>query len=368
LNDDSPLVPLLGTGAKYVSLNSIHTASSQASEYKDIVKVSSPGTSIAMKNCVILNGYNSFTISYPETSLSLKYCTIYGTGNNAVTLGENNNMQPLIKDCILSCVRYPIEDLSGITENQIDYNLYCSQNNNVTDGGHSPEAGVSPGFVDPANGDFNLKPESPGVLSGISLTDVPYDLTGRQRSNPSFLGAYENTALLVMPDTITIEAGSGSHTEFTVRSNTNWTINDFDNWINLSVTSGIGSGNVSVIATSSNVTDKARNTELVVSGHGTGFVTIHVVQLPDIATLSKDSEKIPVLIYPNPVSSFLKVELNDENFSIISILNLRGEILRKEHMTEKEQQFDFSEFPEGVYIIELKSSANKVKRFKVVKS
>jgi hypothetical protein len=368
LNDDSPLVHLQGTGAKYVSVNSIHTASSQTSEYKDIVKVSSAGTIIDMKNCVILNGFNSFTINYPETSLSLKYCTIYGTGNNGITLGENNNMQPLIKDCILSCIKYPIEDLSGISETQIDYNLYCSRNNNVTDGGHSPEAGASPGFVDPEHGDFNLKPDSPGVMSGISLTDVPYDITGRHRSNPSFLGAYENSALIVMPDSITIEAGSGSQTEFSVRSNTNWTIDDFDNWINLSVTSGRGSTNVSVVANSSNITDKARNTDLRISGQGTGLVTIHVVQLPDITTSSKETEKLPVAIYPNPVSSFLKVELNDEDFSIISILNLQGDILRKENVTEKEQMIDFSGFPKGVYIIELKSSVKKAKRFKVIKS
>lgn len=368
LNDDSPLIYLGGPGAKYVSVNSVHTASSQPSEFKDIVKINSAGTTIDMKNCLILNAYNGFSIDYPETSLSLRYCTIYGTGNTGITLGVNNNTQPVIKNCILSCGAFPIEDLSGTVENQVDYNLYCKVNNNVTDGGHSPDVGISPQFVEPENGNFNLKSNSPGVLSGIAFSDIPFDLKDEARSDPPCIGAFEDAALIVVPESLTIEAKSGSQSEFIVRSNTQWTIADFENWVNLSATSGTGSGHVSIIANSSNALNVSRNTRLKVTGQGTTSIYVDVIQLPDVPTKSDDRSRLPAIIYPNPVSAFLKVELNDEDFSMISILNLRGNVLRKVNIIDREQQIDFTGFPRGVYIIELKSQSNKAKRFKVIKT
>jgi hypothetical protein len=378
LNDDSPLINLGGTGAKYESINSFHIASSQQSVFKDIVKINSPGTTIDMKNCVILNGYNSFTINYPETSFSLKSCTIYGNSNNGITLGSDNNSQPVIKDCILSSGSYPIQDLSGITENQVDYNLYCASNSNVTDGGHSPAIAVSPGFVDPDHGNFHLKPYSPGVLNGVTLPDALYDFLGRPRLNPPCLGAYEDTALIASPDSVTIESVSGSNGEFSVRSNTEWTINEFDSWITLSITSGSGSTTVNVTANSSNVSDTIRNTDLKIAGHGVDLAVIHVVQLPEVHTTPEEPTKpeeptsvdeveiLPAEIYPNPVSSFLRLDLNDEDYKTFSIMNFRGDVLKKENVTEREQQIDFSNFSKGIYIIELRSPG-KYKRFKVIK-
>ena len=148
-----------------------------------------------MKNCIVLNAYDAFSSNYAGINFSLKNCTFYGIERYAILFNKNHNTQPVITNCIFSCGKAPIYDLSGLTETYIDYNLYNKSNINITDGGHSLAVGIDPLFVDPVNGDFNLKSNSPCAMKGIYLTDVFYDFAGRERRNPPCIGAYESPAL-----------------------------------------------------------------------------------------------------------------------------------------------------------------------------
>ncbi len=366
-NDDSPLVYLGSTGAKYVSENSVHTSSPISSTYKEVVKINGNNCTVNMKNCLVLNAYNAFTVDFPGTNFILKNCTFYGIQNNALVLGPANNTQPFLKNNIFSSGASPITDLSGITENNTDYNLYSSLNTDITDGGHSPEAGTSPGFVDPENGDFNLRSDSPAAMRGLFLTDVLYDIVGRIRANPPSLGAYENPVLSVTPGALTVDSKSGSMSQFSINSNLDWNIAGYDEWIDLSVTSGKGSRTVTVTTNSENASSSARNTRLTVSGQSAETVFVSVTQEADILTSEKDTEIYPLITYPNPVRDILRVEYYDEQFDRVYILNSLGSILKAEKVDGKVQQLDLSDLEHGWYIIEFRGTDNHAKRIKLLK-
>jgi hypothetical protein len=365
-NDDSPLVFLENSGSKFFSENSIITAFSNHSEFKEIVKINADSTEVDLKNCLILNAYNAFRINFPATDFSLKYCTLYGIENNAVTI-LNNSSQPFIKNNIFSCNAFPVEDLSGLEERDIDYNLYNRPNNNVNDGGHGPAVGTSPGFTDAQKGDFSLTSISQCAMKGIFLPDVIYDIRGRLRSNPSCLGAYETSALTATPTDITINSMSGSTGQFVLSSNTDWQISGYDTWIDLSLTSGNGTNNILITSNSQNQSSTPRGTRLTISGTGTESVFINVTQSA-LATSNADTQKLPLTVYPNPVRDVLNIDYNDEEIRSFSIFNSSGMVIRKEKVQRRLQLIDLSSLANGIYIIQFSSADGKTKRFKIIKS
>lgn len=366
-NDDSPLVMLDGEGAKYVSENSLHISNSEPSSFSEAVKFNAPNTSARLKNNLVRNGYNAFTLNYPGNELILKNNTIYGVTNSGVRLGTGNNSQPFIRNNIFSCGVFPIEDLSGIAETGIDYNLYNKANHEVTDGGHSPAVGTGPGFRDPDEGDFNLRSDSPCAMRGVLIADVYYDILSRHRTDPPCLGAYESPALTVTPSGLTIDSKSGSSASFMVNSNLEWTISDFDNWVGLSTVSGSGNSNVTVITNSDNLTLDPRNTRLSISAADAQTVYVSITQSPDELTSREDTGLHPVIIYPNPVHDFLMIDYQDEVYSSVNILNSKGALMRNMPAKGKIQEVDFSGYNAGLYFVELVKGNGGTRKFKLIK-
>ncbi|HEX2921433.1 MAG TPA: T9SS type A sorting domain-containing protein [Bacteroidales bacterium] len=193
-NDDSPLIRLESEGAKYISENSIHTASRSNSAHNYILETDAPNTQVHLKNCIILNSWEAMRINSSGVSLSLNNCTFYNIGRAGIVIGENSNIQPDIKNCLFSCDQTSIEDFSGIEENSVDYNFYTKTPINVTDGGHSFGEGSDPMFMDPVNLNFTLKEGSPCIMKGITLAGIVYDFLHVKRNNPPSIGAFESCA------------------------------------------------------------------------------------------------------------------------------------------------------------------------------
>lgn len=366
-NDDSPLVMLEGEGAKYASENSVHISSPEPGPYRQTVRFNAPNTSASLKNNLIRNGYNAFTLNHPGNQLILTNNTIYGITNVGVQLGTGNNTQPSIRNCIFSTGGFPIEDLSGITETGIDYNLYNRANHEVTDGGHGPATGTDPGFRDPQEGDFNLRSNSPCAMRGVVIVDLIYDIFNRGRSDPPCIGAYENPALIATPAGLTMDSKAGSSSGFNVTSNIDWTISDFANWIGVSTVSGRGNSHVTIITNSDNATLDPRNTRLAISGSDAETVYVNVTQSPGELTSEEDTGLHSVIVYPNPVHDILLIDYRDEIFTSVTILNSGGSLIRQFPAKGKIQEVDFSGTNAGMYFIELVNSAGASKKFKIIK-
>ena len=365
-NDDSPLINLNEEGAKYVSENSFHIASSAKSIHKTIVRSNAANTAYHLKNSVILNAYNAFSNNYPGNSLSLKNCTFYGIENAGVIFGSAWNTVPVIKNCIFSCGVVPVRAVSGLTRSEIDFNLYNRVNSNIVDDGHSLAVGSDPSFVDPANGNFNLKSSSPCLMKGISLSDILYDLESRERKNPPSIGAFETPALIASPSDIIIESTSGSTVVVNVTSNSIWNASVDVPWLYLSSISGNGSTTITATATTPNVLKEPRIASLTFSSTSLNPVKIIIRQLSDIVTDSQGTKKPGVTVYPNPVSDILTIDYKNDIFKTVKILNSRGFILAAEKAISPIQQLDFSGFKNGFFILEFISPGGEVKRIKVV--
>jgi uncharacterized protein (TIGR02145 family) len=89
----------------------------------------------------------------------------------------------------------------------------------------------------------------------------------------------------------------------------------------------------------------------------------------DISTLINTTSTSSIKIFPNPVSSFLSIEYNNENENNLSIniLNSQGKILVKEKVILPMQQIDFSKYSTGFYILEFINSTGKTQRIKILK-
>lgn len=313
-NDDSPLIHLKSPRARYVSLNSIHNAGKKTGIFRTILTADTV-SSFSFTNCLIMNAYNAFLINHKNISVNIRFSTFYSIQNSAVITGTASNLQPYIMDCLFSCGSAPIDDRSGIIENQIDYNFYNKANINVTEGVHSPVTGKDPLFVDPAKGDFRVYADSPCANDGLFLADVTTDFTGKTRHNPPSIGAFE-----------CIDQNAPSNGTGNGNGSGNNTGNDT---INTGNGTGGNNGN----------------------GNPTGIYNILTSQ---------------VKIYPNPVTDYLTIEAIGENLVSIIVIDINGKLYLKENAPSQMFTLDFTRYQKGMYIIEIITSSN-TRKVKIIK-
>ncbi len=78
-----------------------------------------------------------------------------------------------------------------------------------------------------------------------------------------------------------------------------------------------------------------------------------------------DNQKVK--IYPNPVSNYLTIELNQEKYTQLKVINYMGKIIKTQQLNNQYQKIDFSGFAAGMYIIELRGD-KEVAQFKILKN
>jgi hypothetical protein len=364
-NDDSPLILLASTGAKYISTDSYHISRPGSGQYGNIIIANSPGTTYHFTNCVILNSYNAFENKQANTDLSLRNCTFYGIGSSAVIFSGGWNTKPVIKNCIFSCAGPPIQNLVTLPDLDIDYNYYLRDNVGLTDGGHSIKGDI-PLFVNPSAGNFNLQSNSPAIMSGVTIPDIKEDITGRLRKDPPCIGAFENTGLIVSPQNITILSSSEASGNLNIRSNTNWQVTGFDQWLSVSSLSGIGNGAVTVTSHSSNPSTSPRVSNVTFSATDANPITIAVTQQGDTSTGLKETEEDKLNVYPNPAYGSVTIEYFNTEYLTVQILNSKGIVISKLRISGSVHNLDLSRYGKGLYILEFTNNKGETRRRKII--
>lgn len=364
VNDDSPLIRLDGAGTGYLSENSIHISNNTQSIYKSVVDAGGQNTVISLKNCLILDQYDAFTVNFPGSKLSIKNCTFYNIERYGVVFNIASDVQPEIYNTIFSCGIAPLYDISGIAETKIDYNFYNKPNINVNSGSNSQLG--EPSFVDPAARNFNLKNDSPCGMAGLSIPEILFDIKGRVRWNPPSIGAYESPAFFIDPKSVTIDLNAGAAGEFNVRSNTNWKVSGDQDWLSLSPLTGTGNGKIRVTSTSMNTSADPRKSTVTFTSSVMSPVVVSVTQSGAIPTKAGKLQDSEFRIYPNPVSGVLNIEYGKTLFTSLRIINSQGRILSKIKITGSIQNLDFSGFEKGIYILEFRDPAGFSKKVKVI--
>jgi len=78
-------------------------------------------------------------------------------------------------------------------------------------------------------------------------------------------------------------------------------------------------------------------------------------------------EDYPILIYPNPVSDLLTLELPENSDRKLKILDIHGRVVVKAKMTGGKQTLHMGSLSPGRYILLFKDSKGRRREFQVVK-
>ncbi|HEX2969983.1 MAG TPA: T9SS type A sorting domain-containing protein [Bacteroidales bacterium] len=74
-----------------------------------------------------------------------------------------------------------------------------------------------------------------------------------------------------------------------------------------------------------------------------------------------------ISVFPNPVKGMLYIEYKNINYVTINILDAKGVLIAKEKAVFPIQQFDFSKYEHGLYILEFIRPSGEATRIKVIK-
>jgi hypothetical protein len=68
-----------------------------------------------------------------------------------------------------------------------------------------------------------------------------------------------------------------------------------------------------------------------------------------------------VSVYPNPSSASVFIQNNDEGKTLnVELMNMSGKEVFKKTLTDKQEQFDMSEFANGIYFLRVYNTSNQL--------
>ena len=85
-----------------------------------------------------------------------------------------------------------------------------------------------------------------------------------------------------------------------------------------------------------------------------------------LITAQEEREEETSMIYPNPVSNNLHINLGKSTSSTISLYDINGNKLRSINADSKETIIDVSAFNSGIYLLEIKSYGQPAEMHKIV--
>lgn len=68
---------------------------------------------------------------------------------------------------------------------------------------------------------------------------------------------------------------------------------------------------------------------------------------------------LKISIYPNPATNYISVN-KDENVREIAVFNLVGRKLKTFQNIEKDEHYDVSDLPSGMYLVQIIDTGNKI--------
>ncbi|HRU63935.1 MAG TPA: T9SS type A sorting domain-containing protein, partial [Paludibacteraceae bacterium] len=79
-----------------------------------------------------------------------------------------------------------------------------------------------------------------------------------------------------------------------------------------------------------------------------------------------EKEKTEILLYPNPVNNYLKIESKNETLKMVTIYDLRGSMVRSERISGISAEISTDNLPAGNYIIKVQTE-NRVITKRIIK-
>jgi hypothetical protein len=79
--------------------------------------------------------------------------------------------------------------------------------------------------------------------------------------------------------------------------------------------------------------------------------------------------KLNFLVYPNPVTSSLKLDIRDYDPSHLQyrLLDVNGKLLQTGRVTAREQLINMTDYPPAVYFLKLTDNKKDIKTFRIIR-
>lgn len=82
--------------------------------------------------------------------------------------------------------------------------------------------------------------------------------------------------------------------------------------------------------------------------------------------LTEITSSYPIIVYPNPTTNNIVINLNNTSTSQIEILNMVGEVVYRSTTVEQQTKVDLSLQPKGIYIVRIVNSNSTVTNRKII--
>lgn len=89
------------------------------------------------------------------------------------------------------------------------------------------------------------------------------------------------------------------------------------------------------------------------------FTFAVMVQLDAVSAGIDLPQPTKITVYPNPATNYISID-NDENVKRITIFNLVGKELKTFENIQKDEHYDVSELPNGMYLVQIIGQSNKI--------
>jgi ligand-binding sensor domain-containing protein len=182
-----------------------------------------------------------------------------------------------------------------------------------------------------------------GILALASDDKNIYTSTAGHGIWTRLIGNFKS--LHVAPDTIYLAPGGNSRALLSIKSNTDWVINDTLSWISFNTVSGNGNTNIQIIA-SGNDSDSPRSTEISITASGVPPRSFYVVQKKRISTNELNNDSF--VIYPNPTENKVYID-GLSNDTDVRIFDISGNLVKA--VRTSEYQVNISDLRTGTYFM-----------------
>jgi hypothetical protein len=81
----------------------------------------------------------------------------------------------------------------------------------------------------------------------------------------------------------------------------------------------------------------------------------------------KAAEEFAVSVYPNPTTDFVNINFEQGDFNQFRILDINGKIVLEKSLIKKSNRLNVSDFPKGMYLIELGNADHRTAKPLIIK-
>jgi photosystem II stability/assembly factor-like uncharacterized protein len=175
----------------------------------------------------------------------------------------------------------------------------------------------------------------------------------------------EFSTLSVSPTAVNIAAPENSTASFNITSNTDWSIQSFEDWFTLSKASGSGNATINLTAYA-NHSKTPRKATVIVSGYAVKSQAVLVTQNGRTDKIKTND----IDIYPNPATDHLTLTIGDSFNNpdyTIKIMNVVGTVVYETKINQTQYEVNITSWKmKGAYVLQVINNCKQVALVKTI--